>query len=170
MGTSRANMVRWDTCEDDFQVDGSLRDIYITPATPADWRTLYSFLRDYPGVEYSVDGAIHPLPNSVDLIFAIRSLGTPMLRLSVGRALIVFHFFCDNEIECDFGPNQIASQADLDTLLEFIGRLGEVTGKRVVIAPENCHELPFITFDPESRKFEHHKFTPLLREDSSVKH
>ena len=59
-------MIRWDTCKEDFRWDGSLRDIYITPATPADWRALYPLLYDVPGVEYSVDGVVQAPPDSVE--------------------------------------------------------------------------------------------------------
>lgn len=149
-------MIRWDTCRGDFRGDGSLRDIYISPATLADWRAIYPSFREYPGVVYSVDGVVQPLPDSVEQAFAARVSGNPMLCFNVGRALMVFHFFCEDEIECDFVPNEITSQTDLDTLLCFVHQLGKATRKRVVITPENGRELPFITHDPESRKFEHH--------------
>jgi hypothetical protein len=149
-------MIPWDTCREDFRGDGSLRDIYITPATIADWRALYPLLRASPGVEYAVDGAAQPPPDSVEQVFAARGSG-PMLRFHVGRALLVFHFFCEEEIECDFVPNDITSQADLDALLAFVRQAGEATRKRVLITPENGPELPFITYDPESGKFTHHE-------------
>ena len=148
-------MICWDTCKDDFRDDGSLRDIYITPATLADWQALYPILRAYSGAEYSVAGVVQPPPDSVERAFADRPSGSPMLRLRVGRALIVFHFFSDEEVECDFVPNEITSQGDLDTLLAFVRRLGDTTRRRVVITPENGRELAFITYDPESGNFEH---------------
>jgi hypothetical protein len=147
-------MIRWEICEADFRSDGSLRDIYITRSTLEDWRLLYPFLRDYPDAEYMVDGIAHPIPNSVDEVFFVRSSGCPMLRLRVGRALIVFHFFDENEIECDFSPNEITSQADLDTLLVFIRQLGEMTHKPVAITQENSPDLPFIIYAPERKMFE----------------
>ena len=150
-------MINWNTCKNDFQGDGSLRDIYITPATLADWRALYPFLRNFPGVEYSVDGIAQPAPDSVEQAFAVRSSGSPMLRFRVGRALVVFHFFWDEEIECDFVPNEITSQLDLDALLGFVRQLGDVTHKRVIITPENCREQPFITYEPEAREFRYHE-------------
>ena len=80
-----------------------------------------------------------------------------MLRFNVGRACVVFHFFWDEEVECDFNPTDITSQVDLDALLAFVRQLGDVTRKRVIITPENLRECPFITYDPESLKFEHHE-------------
>ena len=150
-------MIRWDTCKEDFRGDGSLRDIYITPSTLADWRALYPVLRSYPGVEYSVDGVSQTPPDSVEQAFAVRQSASPMLRFRVGQVLVVFHFFSEDEIECDFVPNEITSQTDLDALLDFIRRLGDTTRKRVVITPENGRERPFITYDSESREFVHHE-------------
>ena len=154
-----AAMIRWDTCKEDFRADGSLRDIYITPATVTDWRALYPLLRVYPGVEYSVDDVVQPPPDSIEEALAVRLSGSPMLRFRVGRALVVFHFFSEEEIECDFVPNEITSQADLDALLAFVRQLGDATRKRVMITPENSRELPFITYDPESGGFEHHEIS-----------
>lgn len=149
-------MIDWSTCKEDFRGDGSLRDIYIAPATLADWRAMYPLLRSFPGVEYSVDGVATPPPDSVEQAFEVRRVASPMLRFRVGPALVVFHFFTDEEIECDFVPNEITSQADLDALLGFVRQLGDTTRRRVVITPENRSSEPFISYAPDSRQFEHH--------------
>ena len=132
-----------------------MRDIYITPATLDDWRASYPLLRDQSGAEYSVDGVVQPPPNSVEQAFTVRPSASPMLRFRVGRALVVFHFFAEDEVECDFVPNEVTSQADLDALLAFVRQLGDVTRKPVIITPENYRERPFITYDPERKYFEH---------------
>ena len=150
-------MISWDTCKEDFRSDGSLRDIYITPATLADWRAIYPLLRDFPAVEFTVDGVVQPPPATVEQAFAVRSSASPMLRFRVGSALVVFHFFSEDEIECDIVPHEILSQADLDALLGFVRQLGDTTHKRVVITPENGREHPFISYEPESREFEYHE-------------
>jgi hypothetical protein len=150
-------MIRWDTCKEDFRWDGSLRDIYITPATPDDWRALYRLLRDFPGVEYSVDGVIQTPPDFVEQVFTVRQSASPMLRVRVGRTLVVFHFFSDDEVECDVDPREISSQLDLDALLGFVRQLGDMTHKRVVITPENVRDEPFITYEPDTRQFQYHE-------------
>ena len=132
-----------------------MRDIYITPATLDDWRASYPLLRDQPGAEYSVDGAVQPLPDSVEQAFAVRPSASPMLRFRVGCALVVFHFFSEDEVECDLDPNEITSQADLDALLAFVRQFGDATRKLVLITPENNRERPFITYDPGRKYFEH---------------
>jgi len=150
-------MISWNTCKEDFRPDGSLRDIYITPATLAEWRAIYPLLRDSPAVEFSVDGVVQPPLATVEQVFAVRPSANPMLRFRVGRTLVVFHFFSDEEVECDVSPDEVASQTDLDALLGFVRQLGDNTGKPVVITPENVRERPFISYDPESRRFQYHE-------------
>jgi hypothetical protein len=149
-------MISWETCKKDFRADGILRDIYITPATVDDWRAAYRLICAYPGAEYSVAGVVQPPPTLVEQVFAVRPSG-PMLRSRAGRAFVVFHFFSDQEIECDIDPSEIASERDLDALISFMRQLGDVTRKRVLITPESCPEVPFVTYDPERRKVEHHE-------------
>ena len=149
-------MISWDKCKEDFRWDGSLRDIYITPATLKDWRVLYPLLRDYDGVEFSIDSVIQPPPASIEQAFAVRPSSHPMLRIKVGSTLVVFHFFSDEEVECDVDPREISSQPDLDALLGFVSQLGDLTGKRVVITPENMRNEPFISYAPDTRKFQYH--------------
>src|SRR3954471_21479712 len=97
---------------------------------------MYPLLRAYPGVEYSVDGIVQAPPDSVEQAFAARTSGSPLLRVRVACVLIVFHFFSEAEIECDFVPNEITSQASLDALLAFVRQAGDATHKRVLITPE----------------------------------
>lgn len=103
-----------------------------------------------------MDGVVRPPPDSVEQVFRVRRVASPMLRFTVGPALVVFHFFTDEEIECDFVPNEFTSQGDLDALLGFVRQLGDATGRRVIITPENRSSEPFISYAPDTRQFEHH--------------
>jgi hypothetical protein len=152
-------MIHWEKCKKDFRWDGSLGDIYITPALLSDWQALYPLLRDSPGTEYSVDGVVQLPPDSIEQAFAARASASPMLRVKVDRATVVFHFFSEDEVECDFDPRQIASQADLNALLGFIKLLGDATNKRVVITPENAPTEPFISYEPDTKDFQHYGIT-----------
>lgn len=80
-----------------------------------------------------------------------------MLRLKIGNILIVFHFFSENEIECDINPLEIKSQIDLNSLLGFIAQLGDKVGKTVLVTPENHSEHPFISYLPKTKKFLYHE-------------
>ena len=150
-------MLDWEKCKNVFQPDGSLRDICITPATINDWRSLYPFLCSCPTVEYFVDGIAQTPPSTTEKVFSTRSTASPMLRLKIGSTLFVFHFFSKDEIECDFMPQEITSQSDLNSLLGFIRQLGDKVGKPVLLTPENLHESPLISYFPENGTFLYHE-------------
>lgn len=150
-------MIDWDTCKEDFRWDGSLRDIYITPATLDDWRILFPLLRDYPGAEYSAGGVVQEAPNTVEQVFASRSSGIPIFRIQVGAMVVVFHFFSDDRIECDIDPREITSQSDLDVLFGFMRWLGDAVRKPVLLTPENGREHPIITYVPDRKEIHYHE-------------
>jgi len=150
-------MIHWETVKEDFQWDGSLRDICITPATIDDWRIIYPLLTTYAGVEFSVDGMRHAFPAKVDAIFDLRSTSGPALQIRAGRIAIVFHFFTPGEIECDFDSREVSSQADLDALLGFVRQLGKATQKRVIITPENLRENPIVSYSVKTDSFKYHE-------------
>ena len=83
-------MISWDSVKDSFAWDGSLRDIYIAPASVADWAAIWPLLRGYPGAEFSLDGHKQAPPGEVQEVFALRALASPMLRLKAGSAWVVF--------------------------------------------------------------------------------
>jgi len=150
-------MISWETCKEDFRWDGSLRDIYVTPATLNDWRVIYPLLRDAPGVKYSVDGIAKQIPASVEESFVARQSANPLLYFRVGPISVCFHFFSEEEIECDVDPRDIGSQSDLDALLGFVSQLADAVRKPIIITPENSREYPFITYEPETRRFQYHE-------------
>jgi len=152
-------MILWESCKEDFKWDGSLRDIYVAPATLKEWQSVHSLVSKMPGAEFLVDGVTHPLPFSVEQIFEIRPSTSPTLRIVAGRALVVFHFFCEEEIEADVDPREITSQLDLDALLAFIQKLGDATHKCANLTPENQPDKPFLIYDPTTAQFEYRDAT-----------
>ena len=76
-------------CKQDFRWDGSLRDIYITPASMDDWEASFPFLRTHPDVELLCDSMAVCVPEALGDSFF--SDPRPMLRLRVGAVLVVFH-------------------------------------------------------------------------------
>jgi hypothetical protein len=103
------------------------------------------------GAEFFVDGRPTDAPISVEEVFRLRALASPMLRVRVGDMLLVFHFFSECEIECDLDPREVNGQADLDALLGFVREIGDLTGKKAIVTPENGSDVPFIEYDPGTR-------------------
>ena len=59
-------MITWDTCKEDFRWDGSLRDIYVTPASLDDWRTIYPLLRSQSDIEIVTEAGMRDIPETLD--------------------------------------------------------------------------------------------------------
>jgi hypothetical protein len=148
-------MISWDTCRQDFEWDGSWRDIYVTPATLDDWKAIFPLLRSQPDVEFMCESGAVSVPASLDESFF--GDARPTLRFRVGGVLVVFHFFTPEEIECDIDPREITGQASLDAVLALMRQFGDLTHKRTVLTPENDSDHPIISYDPESREFEYHE-------------
>jgi len=148
-------MIPWNTCKQDFEWDGSWRDIYVTPASLDDWKAVFPLLRAQSDAEFIRESGSVSIPDSLDESFFTDS--RPTLRFRVGGVLVVFHFFTPEEIECDIDPREVTGQASLDAVLTFVQQLGDLTRKRTVLTPENCSDHPIISYDPESREFEYHE-------------
>lgn len=150
----------WEACSDDFCYDGSFRDIYITQTTIADWRLLYAMLCNDPTATFEVngEGVRQPLLANVDEVFRLRDGGTStLLLLCVDTVCLGIHFFCVEEFECNFLPHEGFSNREFQSVLRFVQTIGDCTGKPVAITPENFSSQPFITYDPATTEFRHHK-------------
>ena len=142
----------WQNVSREFDPDGSLRDIYVSPVTLADWQRVIDFVREGGSeVSYSLDGQPSQLPASVSESFAARQHSSPSLTFRLGGVHFATHFFSDDELEFDFSPSDIHCQGDLDLLLGFIQRVGDLLTKPVSITPENCREDAFLVYHPDSR-------------------
>lgn len=148
-------MIRWETCKSDFRPDGSLRDIYILSATLRDWQSVLDLLRFLPEARYSFNDIVGPIPETIVEIFKVQALGSPMLNVPSGSTSLNFHFFTEDEVECDLLPNSVTSQADLDAILDFMSLIGNSTWKQVLLTPENCREHPIIIYDPPNEFFQY---------------
>lgn len=147
-------MIPWNSCKDDFKWDGSLRDIYVRPASLSDWVAIYPLLRKQSAFEFLNESKVVVAPDVIDASFFNQP--RPILRFEVGQIPVVFHFFTVAEIECDLDPRYVISQTRLDSLLAFVGQLGDLTNKQVVLTPENKPDEPVISYDPKAGRFHHH--------------
>jgi hypothetical protein len=144
--------VSWGKCETDFEPDGSLRDIYVLQTTLDDWLAVLSSVTA-PPYSATVDGAAASSV-SVDLPALLAHPGVHLLSFPVGRVDVNCHFFSEKEIEFDFVPNGLTEE-DLKGLLTFMSSLGRLTGKLVVMTPENCPTHPIFRCDPRQGSVEY---------------
>jgi hypothetical protein len=139
----------WSTQRADFERDGSLRDIYVLDTSLEDWdRVLDLVTREAPGARlvHAETGALARL-DSRDVGALFREEQPYRLVFSVGGVELCCHFFSKREVEFDFSPDGL-DEMKMRGLLRFMARLGEVTGKRVVLTPENVPALPIYVYDP----------------------
>ena len=60
------------------------------------------------------------------------------------------HFFTADEIEFDFVP--AIGEPELRAILNLMADLGDLTGKVVVLTPENMREAPIFRYESSQRR------------------
>lgn len=130
-----------------WEIEGSLRDVYVAQTEISDWRKFMEFASRYPSA-YAFDGIACEMP-SVEGIFSNRD-GGHLLRVKFGIATANCHFFVESEIELDLDPREIQSASSHSEALSFLEGLAIAIGKPVTVTPENGQSTPFLSFDPNS--------------------
>jgi hypothetical protein len=146
-------MILWQNITTEFVRDGSLRDIYVTPACLEDWRRFYLLLISFPGNDFSINGVTTTAPAAVDEIFDLQLFSQALLCVRVETLVINIHFFTTEEIEADFDPAEVASETEFAALLGFVRRVGDAVQKPILVTPENLPTHPFITYSPATGEF-----------------
>jgi hypothetical protein len=151
-------MLSWQICQNEFEFDGALRDIYVLATTIDDWSKLYGVLRSRYCLNYFVDLESRPLPDGIDEAFSVREVATPMLQFVVADMTYNAHFFTTAQIELDISPREVDSPERFAALLEVIQFIGNGLQREVRLAHENDWERPFILYEPRSNAF---TYTPI---------
>lgn len=136
----------------ELEVDGSLRDIYAFKTTVDHWTRLLSLSSCLGEVAYFCDGEEAPLPSTANSIFDDADR-LHLLRFNLGGPVINAHFFVADEIEMDFDPREITSQADLDLVLNFCAKIGKAIKRDIVITPENLPDVIYLCYLADQDKW-----------------
>jgi hypothetical protein len=119
--------------------DGSLRDLLVLDTTIADWDLVLEHLRaSGRSLRFSRDQRETPLPAQAAEIFALREQEATLLVVEVAGMQLHSHFFWREAIDFDLERREVTSKQRYQALLAFMLELGEVTGKRVVLAAEGA--------------------------------
>jgi hypothetical protein len=146
--------VEWATVAEDFEPDGSLRDIYVHETSGDDWQRVLEHLKArYSPLRFMIDSEDAPLPSTVGDIFAIHKRAAPSLGFSVDGVLVACHFFTEDEIEFDIAPQDVRGPAQLAAIQAFMIELGRLTSRVVSLTPESMPHLPILEFDPRAETF-----------------
>ncbi|MGH9199458.1 MAG: hypothetical protein ACRD1T_27470, partial [Acidimicrobiia bacterium] len=103
--------MRSEEYEDAFEVDGSLRDIYILKTQTSDWQTCVAHLRTHYETRFLVDSEEAVLPEDVRDVFELRDSKSVALLVRVNGVWLKTHFFIEEEIELDLDPRDVDSVA-----------------------------------------------------------
>ncbi|MEY2873851.1 MAG: hypothetical protein RLZZ373_1222 [Pseudomonadota bacterium] len=133
-----------------WELDGSVRDIYILEASEADWLSLFAVAERYPH-SYTFGGEAGQLPTPGE-IFSNRS-GSHLLTIIVGSAAVNCHFFIPTEIELDVDPREVLLPTTHEQILEFLESLARETRKGLTVTAENSPELPFLSYEFPAAKW-----------------
>ncbi len=148
--------LEWEMCKEAFEWDGSLRDIYVLGTDLGDWEKFLAFLKASPyTLEFTVNGSAESLPDFAAQLFASRDENTYSLCIDPSGMNLRCHFFWSKDIELDVDPRDISGQDQLNRLLDFLRRIGQLLSKPVILTPENSEKYPLLRFDPRGKDFKH---------------
>ncbi|MEN2412993.1 hypothetical protein [Flavobacterium mesophilum] len=148
----------WEEIKWIFDVDGSLRDIYIKNTTLEDWKILIHFLNSNHIIKYDTLGE-NKIINSIDLEYSIQylldetaQLETKIASIIIDDIIINQHFFSIEEIEFDIDPKEINSFKDYEKIVNFMEQISQLLRKPVILTGENQREFPLIEADFPQKK------------------
>lgn len=116
---------------------GTLRELWLRPATLHDWSRLLRLVRDDYAFTFGSGDRALSMPADAGAIFAACANETRTLRVHVADgATINAHFFETDAIELDIAPWEITSAASLEAVFTFMRRLATSLGRDVIMTFE----------------------------------
>lgn len=138
--------------EADFEIDGAVREIHIRGTSAAMWQLVFQHVisvgRD---VRFALDSEPAELPDHVQPLFGHDRPQAPLLAFSIGAVFFTTHFVDPEEIELIFEPEDITSQAQLDTLVAFVAELAAMTQRTVIVTHEGFPGPTIFQVEPDGR-------------------
>jgi hypothetical protein len=149
--------VSWEKCRDEFEWDGSLRDLYVLGTDLGDWQRLLDLLRELALPMVWESGSIRkPIPDDVSEMMVFGpddERGT--LKVNLHGIWVHTHFFAVEEIELDIDPREIQDETAFGRLLDFMRRVARRLGKPVILTPENFQASTILTVPPSGAPIYH---------------
>jgi hypothetical protein len=143
----------WSQCQEDFEPDGSLIDIYVFETTRMDWEKLLRFVGNQYNCVYHLLGITSESLPSAEWIFSEKSSIHGPLVIKTGHVEITTNFFMESQIELWLSREEVTSLSDFEELCQFVKGVGNAIEKNVRVTPESGEEIPIFEFDYASRSF-----------------
>jgi hypothetical protein len=148
--------LRWEDVQEDWDAeDGTLRDVFLSPTTPEDWRRVRDLVssRGWRS-SYSEDGRVTPMPKSVREIVERRHDRMVLWQIRPDAGISIHcNFFAVEEIEFDISVHEIVGQHEFDVVCDFVSSIGRALQKTVAVTIESAHDLAIMRYDPVSDVF-----------------
>ena len=140
-------MKQWSEVQGEFEIDGSLRDIYVENIEAELWDHFLKEVKDSVyRIEFFHSDETLELPSSLSEIKNLQETDPTNLRIWLaGDIQINCHFFIASEIELDVSPREIQSEASYLELLAFLEWLSKSTKKEVKLTHEGAQELVIVS-------------------------
>ncbi len=143
----------WDDIKWIFDVDGTLRDIYVQEVSISDWEKLIDLLNEKYTIKYGTKDE-EKNPNQIDKEYAIKFLtdetGEMEIRsisIDIGEIQINCHLFLPDQIEFDINPKQINSIEEFEKVKNFMEMVSQTLDNQVTLTSESSPEFPLVKID-----------------------
>ncbi|MCX4030225.1 protein export chaperone SecB [Endozoicomonas sp. SM1973] len=131
-------MKEWDEVKEEFEADGSLRDIYVEEVNISEWNSFISaILRSKYRIKFIHGDREISLPEDFGSIKKLQLEEPTTLHIWVtDKTQLNCHFFIESEIELDVSPYDIQDSASYSSLVSFLKWLAALLGKQVKLTHE----------------------------------
>jgi len=137
---------------DALRSDGALRDFYIHAANRMDWNVLLRWSRNNRQADcFTVDRGRRELPQTFEAIELLRQQANLCWSVLVAGAYVNCHFFCVEQIEFDFRPEDYRTAERWSALCDFFQEVVELVGKSGVVTYENAEGDVIDRFEPRAK-------------------
>lgn len=144
----------WEKLKKDiYYSDGSLRDIYVSGVTKADWGKWVNYINENYEVKfiyYDPEGK-EIISNKINFEKVIEYWegtldSTLNAEFLINKVIFKCYFFSDTEIENDISPNDIKDIEQHNSIVEYMKSTSKLLNKEIFLSPENYSELSDVKY------------------------
>ena len=142
-------MKAWSEIKEEFEADGSLRDIYVEDIDSAVWEIFIGSIKSSKyKLEFTHGDASLEIPTSLAEVKRLQETDPTTLFVWLNEKIQVnCHFFIETEIELDVSPNDIISEPEYKVLIGFLEWLARTLKERVILTHEGMQNHVILSVD-----------------------
>lgn len=141
----------WDQAKNFFNPDlmGALPDLHVADVSVAEWQQVFNLVEssDWP-FEFRRDMVAQSLPSAREAFESAREVGVDLCVWFGPGALAIFRMYSPEQIDFDVDLRELQGQDRLNDLCRFLGRLGRLLDRPVLMDAEGQWGYPVLGFDP----------------------